>query len=281
VGGGGSIVYALPALPGDLDPLTARSSEAQIVSRQVHEPLVAIVAPPYGRATRRAGLATELRASRDRTVWTVQLRSGVRFQDGTPFNAAAVLANSRRWSSLPQGRALLPGLFAVDAPRPGEVRFQLERPDPRLPLRLSDPRLGIVSPRALQPQSGSGSRFRSGAARSGTGAFQVASRRRDALELERNPSWWGGPAGLGPAIDSVSFERRAAVATRVLALRGGEAQIAGPLPAAALRMLAADPFLSSVPKLGGGLGIEASVRGLNPALRLPLMSGVWLTNLPG
>lgn len=280
VGGGGEIVYAIPSLPTSLDPLAADTDDAQLVTRQVHEPLVTVAAPPYGGKPQRTGLATKLRTSGDRTVWTVQLRTGVRFQDGTPFNATAVLANTRRWASLPAGRALLPGLFAVDAPRPGEVRFQLERPDPDLPRRLADPRLGIVSPQAMDPQSGLDASFRPTGAGSGTGPFQPVTRGVDVIELERNAAWWGSTVGLGPALDSASFLRRATVAGRASALRSGRAQIAGPLPAQALAELDADPLLSAVPKVDGGLGVEASVRGLDPALPLPLLSGVWLTSLP-
>lgn len=254
-----------------------------MVTRQVHEPLVGVQPAPYGGDRVRMGLATALRPSADRTVWTVQLRGGVSFGDGTPFNSAAVRANARRWDSTAAGRALLPGLFAVDAPRPGEVRFQLQRPVPDLPRLLADPRLGVVSPRALRPQSGDSARFvpRGPVAGTGTGPFQLASRDRGTIELARNPSWWGSPLSLGPALDSVAFMRRVTATGRALALRDGDAQVAGPLPPALLRDVAADSLLSAVPGLAGGLGAEASVRGLDPGLPLPLLSGVWLTTIAG
>ena len=278
-GGAGGITYALPTLPAGLDPLAARSLDAQVVSRQVHEPLVAVQSAPYSGHRQRMGLATALRPSQDRTVWTVALRRGVRFQDGSPFDAAAVLANSRRWSSTAAGAALLPDLFAVDSPRPGEVRFLLDRPVPDLPRLLADARLGIVSPRALSPQSGTASRYRAGAD-TGTGPFRLSARGEGVIELAGNPGWWGSPLGLGPALDSVAFRRLPQVAARDGALRSGEAQIAGPLPPAALRSIDQDPLLRAVPGLAGGLGAEASVRGLDPDLPLPLLSAVWLTRLP-
>ncbi len=278
-GGAGTVAYALPALPFQLDPLAARSLSAQIVSRQVHEPLVAVMSGPYGGRRLRTGLATALRPSADRTVWTVALRRGVRFQDGSAFDAAAVLANSRRWSSTAAGARLLPDLFAVDSPRPGEVRFLLDRPVRDLPRQLADARLGIVSPQALRPQSGTGARFRAGAG-TGTGPFRLNARGQGVIELERNPGWWGSPQGLGPALDSVGFRRVGGVAAREAALRAGEVQIAGQLPPAALRAVDRDPLLRAVPGLGGGIGAEASVRGLDPTLPLPLLSGVWLTTLP-
>jgi peptide/nickel transport system substrate-binding protein len=42
-------------------------------------------------------LATELTANEDLTVWTAKLREGVTFQDGTPFNADAVIFNFEVW----------------------------------------------------------------------------------------------------------------------------------------------------------------------------------------
>jgi peptide/nickel transport system substrate-binding protein len=280
-GGGGELVYAVPGLPPTLDPLAADGTQAQVVTRQVYEPLVTVQAGPYGGERARMGLATALRPSADHTVWTVQLRGGVRFTDGTSLNAAAVRANARRWASVPAGQELLPDLFAVDAPRPGVVRFQLERPAPDLPRLLADPRLGIVSPRALRPQSGESARYLPRDDGSGTGPFRPASRRKDIVELDRNPAWWGSPLGFGPALDSAAFIRHGTVAARAAALREGEAQVAGPLPPALLRSLASDPLLSAVPGLAGGLATEASVRGLDPALPLPLLSGVWLTTIAG
>ncbi|MGZ5419718.1 MAG: ABC transporter substrate-binding protein, partial [Solirubrobacterales bacterium] len=40
-GGGGQLTYALPAIPASLDPLAASSREAQLITLQEHEPLVA------------------------------------------------------------------------------------------------------------------------------------------------------------------------------------------------------------------------------------------------
>jgi len=106
-GGGGTLAYAMPSLPSSLDPLTAETRAAQTVTRQVYEPLIERLSGPYVQAAPQAGLALQARPSRDRTTWTVTLRPGVRFQDGTPFNAAAVLANSRRWQTDATGRSLL------------------------------------------------------------------------------------------------------------------------------------------------------------------------------
>ena len=152
-GGGGTLTYALPSLPRTFDPLAAKDRAAETITRQIYEPLVAQLTGPYGQTATQPGLAVGVRPSANRSIWTLDLRPGARFQDGTPFNAAAVLANSRRWQSDPRGRALLPHLFAVDAPTPDEVRFQLDKPIRNLPQRLASPRLGIVSRRPVEAES--------------------------------------------------------------------------------------------------------------------------------
>jgi ABC-type transport system substrate-binding protein len=280
-GGGGTLTYALPGLPATLDPLAAKGRFAQAVTRQVYEPLIAEVTGPYGQSAAQPGLVLSAHPSPNRSTWTLTLRLGVRFQDGTPFNAASVLANSRRWQSDARGRALLPHLFAVDAPRPDEVRFLLDRPVGDLPKRLTSPRLGIVSPRALQPQSGQRARFLPDARGSGTGAFEPGAGGPARLELARFAGWWGSHLGLGPAFDGVTFVAAPRPAQRYRMLAGGSAQVADPLDAAGLRAAEADPLLATVGGPATGIGTEGSVRGISSAGVVPVLTAVWLTRLTG
>lgn len=280
-GGGGTLAYALPDLPSTLDPLAASGRPAQTVTRQVYEPLIERLRGPYGQGTAQPGLALTAQPSPDRSTWVLTLRSGVRFQDGTPFNAAAVLANSRRWSTNPAGRRLLPHLFAVDAPRPNEVRFLLDRPVPDLARRLASPQLGIVSPLALQPQSGQRASFSPESAGSGTGAFEAKPGGAGRLELSRYAGWWGSAAGLGPALDAVTFVTAPQSAQRLRLLQGGTVQVADPLGPSGLHVAEADPLLTTVGGPLRGIGLEGSVRGIDSARVVPVLSGVWLTNLTG
>src|SRR5215207_1522500 len=266
-GGGGTLAYALPSLPGTLDPLAAKDRVAQTVTHQIYEPLLEQLTGPYGQSAAQPGLALSARPSPDRTTWTLTLRLGVRFQDGTPFNAAAVLANSRRWQSDPVGRSLLPDLFAVDAPRPDEIRFLLDNPVPDLLHTLADPRLGIVSPRALKRENDQGGRFLEAPTRSGTGPFQAGPGR---LMLSRFSGWWGSPTGLGPALDSVTFVVAPKPSQRLRMLRDGSVQVADPLGRARLRAADADPLLVTVGGPPKGIGMEGSVRGIDSARAVPV-----------
>jgi len=279
-GGGGELAYALPSLPSTLDPLAADDRPAMTVVRQLYEPLIEHLSGPYGQTPPDAGLALVARPSRDRTTWAVTLRSGVRFQDGTPFNAAAVVANSRRWQHDPVGRRLLPHLFAVDAPTPDEVRFLLDQPVPDLVSRLADPRLAIVSPRALESRSGHRVRFVEAAA-SGTGPFEPGAQGTSRMMLTRFAGWWGSTMGLGPALDGVTFVVAPQPAQRLRLLQEGTVQIADPLRQEGLRAAQADPLLVTAGGPTSGMGLEGSVRGVDSARAIPVLSGVWLTRLRG
>ncbi|HSJ16464.1 MAG TPA: ABC transporter substrate-binding protein, partial [Solirubrobacterales bacterium] len=275
----GTLVYALDGTPRRLDPLLAATRAEQLVTRQAHEPLVDSLHGPFGPARRERGLARSWRPSRDREIWSFELRRRVRFQDGTPFDAAAVLVNAERWQESAQGRALLPELSAADAPRPDLVRFILTRPVSDLPRRLASPRLGIVSPATLR-RGGRGVGGLAGMARSGTGAFELRERERGKIVVARNVGWWGSRAGLGPALDQVVFRVAPSARERLLLLRGGTVQVADSLPPAARRRIRRDPLLTYVTGAGGRvLGLERSVRGIDSATAVEPLSDVWVTRV--
>ena len=277
VSGGGTLAYAIPGHVRELDPLLAASRDEQLVTRQIHEPLVASLSAPFGDARRSRGVAISWRSTPDREIWSFQLRKGIRFQDGVPLNASAVLANAERWRTLAAGRALLPELVAADAPRPDLVRFILSSPVPDFPQRLASPRLGLVSPRSLRPHSGAGAQL-AGADRSGTGPFEL---RQGApggeVLLAANTGWWGTRVGLGPALDQVQFEVEPSSERRLELLTAGSVQIAAALAPGAVRELRRDPLLTYVRGGGGVLGLERSVRGIHSATAIEPLSGVWLT----
>jgi peptide/nickel transport system substrate-binding protein len=275
---GGTLAYALDRRPGELDPLEARSRVEQVVARQVHEPLLARLAGPFGDVRRLPGLALEAKPAGGRRVWRLRLRHGVRFQDGSSFDAQAVLANARRWQASGLAGALLPGLIAVDAPAPDQVRFILAAPDPGMPERLASPRLGIVSPRALSSGDPARAALAPGAA-TGTGPFELRERERDRILVTRSPSWWGTGRDLGPALDQVEFLVVSGGGERVAMLKSGQAQVAEGLSGRQARAVRRDPLLTVLGGGGEALGLERSVRGIDSASEVPSLSGVWLTRI--
>jgi peptide/nickel transport system substrate-binding protein len=77
-----------------LDPSFASDGESLRVARQVYETLVR---PEEGGAKIAPGLAESWTPDAAGTTWTFKLRTGVKFHDGTPFNAEAVCYNFNRW----------------------------------------------------------------------------------------------------------------------------------------------------------------------------------------
>jgi ABC-type transport system substrate-binding protein len=277
-GGNGELAYAIPFAPRGLDPLAAQTIPAQTVSRQIFEPLIASLDGPYGRRRNVPGVALSSRHSGDFRVWSLRLRPGVRFQDGRLLDASAVLVNARRWRTSSVGRRVLPGLIASDGPRPDLVRFVFASPMRDLPSRLSDSRLGLVSPDALQPQSGA-SALLLRVAQAGGGPFELAGRQTASPVLKRNRGWWGSGHGLGPALDQIDFRPVALRRNRLALLRSGAVRVAGDVGRAAARRLRSDPLLTAVAVASPhAVGLDRSVRGIL-SWRPGSLSGVWLTTL--
>jgi ABC-type transport system substrate-binding protein len=198
----GSLAIALPGGPGPLDPLKATTPDEQLLVRQINEPLVERLSGPYDDVRSVPGPALAVRPSSRATEWRIRLRPGIRFQDGARLDAGAVLVNATRWRTTPEGRALLPGLVAVDAPRPDLVRFFLDSPDPAFGRSLASPRLGLVSPRALLPRSGDGATLKRTMG-TGTGPFELRQRSANTVVIARN-------VGLGRPWTRSSFATSAA-----------------------------------------------------------------------
>ena len=93
-GGGGDFVFAASSDPVMLDPAMASDGETFRVARQQFEGLVST---KPGTTELEPLLATKWEAAKDGKSYTFTLREGVKFSDGTDFNAEAVCANFNRW----------------------------------------------------------------------------------------------------------------------------------------------------------------------------------------
>jgi ABC-type transport system substrate-binding protein len=171
-------------------------------------------------------LAERWDTSADGRTWTFHLRRGVKFHDGTPFNAEAVKFNVDRALD-PQNR-LLAGRFAYGGVQSVEVvselvvRFVTAEPVGALLDNLADSGFGAIqSPKALREAPASG------VVPTGTGPFRFGAwTRGDQLVLEANPDYWDGP----PSLDRIVVKPVPEAGTRASLLETGEAQLVSQVP---------------------------------------------------
>ncbi len=94
VGAGGTLVVGVEGDPVALDGALVSDGTSLRVLDQISEGLVDL---KPGTLKVVPALATSWKGTKQGAVWTFQLRHGVKFQDGTPFNAKAVCFNFNRW----------------------------------------------------------------------------------------------------------------------------------------------------------------------------------------
>ena len=90
----GTLVFGSAADPVVLDGALVSDGESLRPIDQMFEGLVTL---SLGGTDIEPALATSWEASDDGTAWTFELREGVEFHDGEPFNAEAVCFNFDRW----------------------------------------------------------------------------------------------------------------------------------------------------------------------------------------
>ncbi|BBO89158.1 ABC transporter substrate-binding protein [Desulfosarcina ovata] len=162
----------------------------------------------------------------DAKTWTVHLRKGVRFTDGTPLSADALIFSIRYMASPGSHLADIGEMKAIDD---HTVRLTLNTPDAVFIHTLSS--LPIMSPSCVD-QNG---HFIQPV---GTGPFRfVEYTQGRQLVYQRNDDYWGPK----PGVEKVVFKFIPDFNTRSLALESGEIDIADYLPAEILKTLEADP----------------------------------------
>lgn len=234
-----------------LDPTYASDGESIRVARQIYDTLIML---DPGTTDIVGGLAETWEPNEDGTVWTFNLRSGVKFHDGTDFNAEAVCVNFERWhntTGVGQDPSMtyywqqLSGGFATNEPDRddlGEPNYQgctatddltavveLAQPSSKFPALLVLHPFAMHSPAALDQYDGysiSGTadepEFSEYALEHPTGTgpftFDTWDRANQEINLVRNEDYWGGPATIGRLVFKAIPDENA----RRLALSAGE-----------------------------------------------------------
>lgn len=207
---GGVLIYGKGGDAVGLDPAIVTDGESFIVTQQIFETLV-----KYGEDDTeiKPGLAKSWEVSDDAKTYTFKLETGIKFHDGTDFNADAVVKNFQRWAkSKDEGKfAYYASMFggfegdeghvikevkAIDA---STVEFTLNRPQAPFLKNLAMPTFAIASPDGIEKE---GDDFTKNP--SGTGPFKFKSwKPGDTIEVVKNDDYWQD--GL-PKLDGVTFK---------------------------------------------------------------------------
>jgi peptide/nickel transport system substrate-binding protein len=167
-----------------LDPTKSTSGGDILYLSPVYDRLVAVQYTDKGPQLI-PKLATSWKVADDASSVTFELRSDVKFQDGTPFDAAAVKANIERAKAA--GSAIVgqvAGIDTVEAVDATHVVFHLSKPDPGVLWTLAALQAGfMVSPGAFSSDLSTKT--------DGSGPFVLVSAQKDGdVVYKRSDSYW-------------------------------------------------------------------------------------------
>ena len=195
-------------------------------------------------------LAESYEANDNATEFTIHLRQGISFTDGTPFDAAAAKANFDRWGDktlgLKRTTLLCNILESTEIVDDYTVKVKLTEPFGAFISTLAHPACVLMSPKVIEQGSAACAENPVG---TGQYIFQewVAG---DHATVTLNPDWWGYDAEIcgGTALaepdagfKSITFRPVGENASRVAMLQSGDADFIWPVPTESMQLLAEDP----------------------------------------
>lgn len=196
------------------------------------------------------GLAKSWRISDDGLTYDFDLRQGVRFHDGSPFNAAAVKYNFDRIvkigpKSLKAG-SLIADVDHVEVVADDKVRIVLRQVNGGFLYNLSLTFLGMVSPAAVEQW---GEEYQSHQA--GTGPYKFTEYKiGEKYTLAKNPDYTWGPSiydHAGPAlVDELEWRFLPEPSSRSVALLAGDFDIVFDLPPTSVKRVTASAGYDAV-----------------------------------
>ena len=224
---GGTLVFGRGGDSTSLDPSRTTEGETFKVTINLYETLLTF--EDEGTAVE-PGLAKSWEPSEDGLTYTFELQEGVKFHDGTDFNAEAVVKNFERWAAgdaeqFPYYHTMFGGadgniIESVTAEGDSTVVFKLTRPQAPFLKNLAMDMFAIASPTAIE-EHGDDDFERNPV---GTGPFKfVEWKPNDSITVERFEDYW--QADL-PKLDKIIFRSIPDNATRLNALTAGEIDLA-------------------------------------------------------
>ncbi len=183
---GGSLIFGVTAEEQGFDPTQARFDEVGVMyARTVFDPLTIVLSngdwAPY--------LAQSVTPNSDYTAWTITLRDGLMFHDGTPCNGAALVTNLEAHSkSYLTGMVINPTLQSIAQSGPNAVTITFKSPWVPFPYYLAGGVGGqigyVVAPSMLSNPNGTSHPV-------GTGPFVFKEwTPNDHFTATANPTYW-------------------------------------------------------------------------------------------
>ena len=256
---GGTLVVAIPSDLNRTDSALVDDASSSYVLQQIMETLVTL--KPGTGSDIVGALAETWDVSADGLTYTFHLRSGVKFQDGTDFNADAVKFNFDRWLSIPKTYTDLGYTYYIDtvitgkikstaAPDPNTFVLTLNAPNSAFLITMTLTPFGIASPKALTDGKASDPDFKNNVyaqggppAAVGTGPFSFKEWvPGDHVTLVKNPTYWNAAAG-GPYLDAITFKPIADNTATLNALQAGDIDMSQTLAPNDVPTAKADPNL--------------------------------------
>jgi peptide/nickel transport system substrate-binding protein len=225
-----AITVGMQLEPPNLDPTTgAAAAIREVTYANLYEGLTRF--GPDGSV--RPGLAESWEASEGGAVWTFRLRAGVKFHDGTGFDAEDVkftLDRARAEDSTNAQKQLFAAITEVEVIDPLTVRVRLGAPNGAFDWNMAWGDAVIMAPESAATNA---------TAPVGTGPFRLDRWvQGDRVELVANPDYWGAAPALARATFKFISDPTAAYA----AMMAGDVDAFPVFPAPeTLAQFAADP----------------------------------------
>lgn len=228
-----TLIYAQGAEPRGLDPAMVDDGESAKVMVNIYEGLL-----KYNKDSTKVepSLAKSWDMSKDGLSYTFHLQEGVKFQDGTDFNADAVKFNIDRQlppkvtADMAYASFVYGSVKNVEVVDKNTVKINLTEPSTpflnNLAMVMSAP---IVSPKALQANNNNVNQ-----APVGTGPYKFVKWAKDEnIVLVRNDEYWGTKA----LTKNVIFKFIKDNSARVVALNNGEADMIDGIDATVVKQI--------------------------------------------
>lgn len=216
-----TLIFAQGAEPRGLDPALVDDGESDKIIVNVYEGLL-----KYAKDSTKVEpcLAESWDVSKDGLTYTFHLRKGVKFQDGTDFNADAVKFNIDRQlppnktEDMPYADFVFGSVKSVEVVDTNTVKINLKSASTPF---LNNLAMGLGAP-MVSPTAAKASNNNLNEKPVGTGPYSFVSwTKGQNVVLKRNDNYWGDKAKT----QNVIFKFIADNSARVVALNNGEADM--------------------------------------------------------